>query len=124
MGRSPLPKAGEDAPRIRALAFSLLALSPLFHAISCRSATRSIAELRPLVSEALVGGLLTSAAIHLVAVLVPVLRPVFRTFPIAGVEWGVMLGLAFSIVPAVELMKWMQRARIIGKEMGPMSRRM
>ena len=114
---------GEDAPHIRALAFSLLALSPLFHALSCRSATRSIVELRPLVSEALVGGLLTSAAIHLVAVLVPVLRPVFRTFSVTGTEWGVMLALAFSIVPAMEALKWLQRARVIGSDMGPMSRR-
>jgi Ca2+-transporting ATPase len=113
----------DNATRARALAFSLLALSPLFHALSCRSTTRSIAALRPVISEPLVAGLTASASIHLVAVFVPVLRPVFRTFPITGYEWTVMLVLAFSIVPGIELLKWLQRARIIGSDLGPMSRR-
>jgi Ca2+-transporting ATPase len=113
----------DDAPRARALAFSLLALSPLFHALSCRSTTRSIVSLRPVVSEALVAGLFASAAIHLVAVFVPTLRPVFRTFHITSYEWVVMLALAVSIVPAMEVLKWLQRARIIGSDLGPMSRR-
>jgi Ca2+-transporting ATPase len=113
----------DDAPRARALAFSLLALSPLFHAFSCRSTTRSIFSLRPIVSEPLVAGLLASAGIHMVAILVPMLRPVFRTFSITGYEWGVMLALAVSIVPAMEVLKYLQRARIIGSDLGPMSRR-
>ena len=74
-------------------------------------------------SEPLVAGLAASAAIHLVAVFVPALRPVFRTFPITGYEWMVMLVLAFSIIPSIELLKWLQRARIIGSDLGPMSRR-
>ena len=64
----------------RAIAFSLLALSPLFHAFNCRSATASIFSLRPVLPLALVGAVVVSAAIHLIAVLVPGLRPVFRTF--------------------------------------------
>ena len=46
-----------------------------------------------------------SAAIHLVAVLVPALRPVFRTFPMDHSEWLLVLGLSFAIIPAVEFMK-------------------
>jgi Ca2+-transporting ATPase len=113
----------DNAPRARALAFSLLALSPLFHAFSCRSTTRSLAALRPIISEPLVAAVVTSAAIHLVAVLVPTLRPVFRTYPVTSYEWAVMLLLALSIVPGMELLKWLQRANIIGSELGPMSRR-
>jgi len=113
----------DNLPRARALAFSLLALSPLFHALSCRSGTRSIFSLRPLISEPLVGGLVASAAIHLVAVLVPTLRPVFRTWPVTTYEWIVMLLLAASIVPAMEALKFLQRAQLIGADLGPMSRR-
>ena len=61
----------------RNLAFSLLALSPLMHAFSCRSSISSIVSLRPLVSVALVVAIVISACIHLVAVLVPTLQPVF-----------------------------------------------
>ena len=89
--------------RTRAMAFSLLALSPLFHATSCRSPYRSILALRPLVSLPLLLAVLASAAIHLVAVLVPGLRPVFRTYALCGREWLLLLAMAALIVPMVEL---------------------
>jgi P-type Ca2+ transporter type 2C len=93
----------------RAMAFSLLALSPLFHAWSCRSPVMSVLSARPLVSVPLVVAVVLSAAIHLVAVLVPALRPVFRTFPMTGDEWLLLLGLAALIVPAVEAAKLVYR---------------
>jgi Ca2+-transporting ATPase len=89
----------------RAMAFSLLALSPLFHAWSCRSPVLSVLSARPLFSAPLFLAVTASAAIHLVAVLVPALRPVFRTFAMSGSEWLLLLGLAALIVPAVELAK-------------------
>ena len=51
----------------------------------------------------------TSAAIHLVAVLVPGLRPVFRTFPMTSTEWLVLLALSGLIIPAVEFAKIVYR---------------
>jgi Ca2+-transporting ATPase len=100
----------EDALlRTRAMAFSLLALSPLFHAWSCRSPVQSIVQMRPVVSVPLVVAIAASAAIHLVAVLVPSLRPVFRTYAMSGGEWLLLLGLAALIVPAVEAAKLVYR---------------
>jgi Ca2+-transporting ATPase len=109
--------------RARAIAFSLLALSPLFHAFNCRSPTASIAALRPLVSVPLVIAVVLSAAIHLLAVLVPYLRPVFQTFPLSRHEWLALIALSASIVPVIEILKLLQRLRIVGAELGPMSRR-
>jgi Ca2+-transporting ATPase len=94
----------------RALAFSLLALSPLLHAFNCRSSTRSLFSQRPFLPRALIGAVAVSAAIHLVAVLVPSLRPVFQTFAMDGREWGLLLVLSASIIPAVELSKVVLRA--------------
>ncbi len=93
----------------RAIAFSLLALSPLFHALNCRSSTASFLAMRPAFPLPLVAAIVLSAAIHLVAVLVPTLRPVFQTFGMNGSEWGLLLALSASIVPAVEGMKLGQR---------------
>ena len=93
----------------RAAAFSLLALSPLFHAFNCRSATFSMFSLRPLLSKPLLLGVSLSAAIHLVAVLVPTLRPVFRTFHMEPSEWLIVIALSASIIPAVEIVKAVQR---------------
>jgi Ca2+-transporting ATPase len=100
--RSMDPLAGVHG---RAIAFSLLALSPLFHAFNCRSATASIFKLRPVLPLTLVGAVVLSAGIHLTAVVVPALRPVFRTFSMSGSEWTILLALSASIIPAIELLK-------------------
>jgi P-type Ca2+ transporter type 2C len=103
----------------RAMAFTLLALSPLFHAFSCRSASRSVISQRPLVSWPLVGACILSAGVHLVAVAVPALRPVFRTFPMTALDWALVVGLSFAIIPAVELMKGVNRMRSLLHKTGP-----
>lgn len=96
----------------RALAFTLLALSPLIHALSCRSPIRSAFRARPLVSWALFGAIAVSATVHLVAVLVPSLQPVFKTFPISGEQWFQVLLLASLVLPAVEAAKFLNRRRL------------
>jgi Ca2+-transporting ATPase len=104
---SPLDE--ESLLRTRALAFSLLALSPLFHAWSCRSPILSALASRPLVSLPLLVACAASAAIHFVAILVPQLRPVFRTYAMSSHEWMLLLGLSVLVVPAVELAKAIDR---------------
>lgn len=107
----------------RAVAFSLLALSPLFHALNCRSATASIFSLRPVLPAALLASMLVSGGIHLVAVLVPSLNDVFKTWSLSATEWLVLLALSASIIPMIELLKLLQRRGLVGKDLGPMSRR-
>ncbi len=66
----------------------------------------------PFLPKALIAAPSPSApAIHLVAVLVPGLRPVFQTF-LDGRQPGVgsLLALSASIIPAVEIVKLVQRA--------------
>jgi Ca2+-transporting ATPase len=116
------PQEDEEALlRTRAVAFSLLALSPLFHAWSCRSPIRSLFSSRPLISLPLVLAVAASAAIHLVAILVPSLRPVFRTYGMSPHEWMVLLGLAALIVPAVEAAKVVYRKLSPEEAAGPAS---
>jgi P-type Ca2+ transporter type 2C len=116
-------EASVHASYARAMAFSLLALSPLFHALNCRSPTASIFAMRPFVPIPLVAAIVVSAAIHLVAILVPSLREVFQTFALGSYEWIVLLALSASIVPMIEVLKVLQRLGIVGKDLGPMSRR-
>ncbi len=102
--------ADTGVEQARAIAFSLLAISPLFHAFSCRSPIRSIFTLRPFITIPLLVSVVVSLAIHLVAVLVPSLRPVFRTFPLTSSEWLLMLALSISIIPVMEVSKFIERA--------------
>ncbi len=120
----PWNVGAEELPSYaRAMAFSLLALSPLFHALNCRSATVSIFSMRPFLPLPLLGAVLVSAAIHLVAILVPSLRGVFQTYAINPSEWLILIGLSALIIPFLELLKALQRGGIVGKDLGPMSRR-
>jgi P-type Ca2+ transporter type 2C len=107
----------------RAMAFSLLALSPLFHALNCRSATSSIGTMRPFLPVPLIIAVVVSAAIHLVAIVIPGLRGVFQTYALGATEWIILIGLSASIIPMIEILKVLQRAGIVGKDLGPMSRR-
>jgi Ca2+-transporting ATPase len=107
----------------RAMAFSVLALSPLFHALNCRSATASLLVMRPLLPRTLVGAVVVSAAIHLVAIVVPSLRQVFQTYALGLFESLVLLALSASIIPMVEVVKALQRIGVVGKDLGPLSRR-
>jgi len=100
----PVEAVPEGALGARSIAFSLLAVSPLFHAGNCRSGTASVFTLRPMFPAPLVLACLISLGIHLVAILVPALRPVFRTYPMGLYEWGVLVALSFSIVPGMELL--------------------
>ena len=117
--------AQDDASleRTRAMAFSLLALSPLFHAFSCRSPSHSIFSAKPLVSFPLLVAVLASAAIHLVAVFVPALQPVFKTYDMSQREWLTLLALSVVIIPLVEIAKAVYRHLYPHVESTPASQR-
>jgi Ca2+-transporting ATPase len=113
------PEDEESLLQTRALAFSLLALSPLFHAWSCRSPIRSLFSAKPLISLPLLLAVAASAAIHLVAILVPALRPVFRTYAMSPHDWMILLGVSALVVPFVELAKLIYRRMFPKEAEGP-----
>jgi Ca2+-transporting ATPase len=98
-----------DHMQARAMAFSILAVSPLFHAFNCRSSSSSIAEYGFFSSRPLLMAVAASTFIHFSAVLIPVLQPVFKTYPMSWQEWLVMLGLSALIIPVVEIAKFFSR---------------
>jgi Ca2+-transporting ATPase len=88
------------------MVFTLLALSPLAHAFNCRSRTASIFRLGLFSNPLLVLAVLVSGAIHLMALAVPGLQPVFRTdHHWTFTEVAVTVGLSLLPVPAIELAK-------------------
>jgi Ca2+-transporting ATPase len=91
--------------RARTMAFTLLAVSPLFHAFNCRSQSDSIFRVGLLSNRYLWGAVTLSAAVHMVTLFVPALHGIFRTHWMTGTEWAVVLGLAFLPVPIFELAK-------------------
>jgi Ca2+-transporting ATPase len=99
------------------MAFTFLALAPLFHAWSCRSPRASILEARPLVSLPLLGAMLLSAAIQVIAIEIPRLRPIFGTDDLAPNNWLRVVVLALLMIPAVEAAKLVSRFRSTSRPM-------
>jgi Ca2+-transporting ATPase len=92
------------------LVFTLLALSPLFHAFNCRSERASIFRLGFLSNRLLVLAVIVSAAVHLLSLVVPPLQPVFRSdhaWTTPEILW--VLGLSVLPIPVVELSKLLLR---------------
>lgn len=94
----------EQLLRCRAMAFTLLALSPLFHAFSCRSRRRS-AFSGLFENRALWLAIAVSLSVHAVTILAPGLHEVFRTHFLTATEWGIVIALAALPVPVFELIK-------------------
>ncbi|MEI8257648.1 MAG: cation-transporting P-type ATPase, partial [Deltaproteobacteria bacterium] len=92
------------------MVFTVLAISPLFHAFSCRSERASIFKVGWFSNRLLVAAVAISAGVHMLALVVPPLQPVFRSdhvWTFAEVAW--VLGLSIIPIPVVEIAK-----RIIG----------
>jgi len=106
----PLWGDGESAAEVArsklTLVFTVLAFQPLAHAFNCRSRTASIFRLGWLSNPLLVGAVAVSAAIHAASLLVPALRPVFRSDHVwTATELWVLAGFTLLPIPAVELGK-------------------
>jgi Ca2+-transporting ATPase len=96
------------------MAFSVLALSPLVHAFNARSSLESILR-QSRRNRFLWGAVGVSAAVHLLAVAIPALQPVFKTTGLDTAQWGIVLALSLVPLPAVELAKacerWLRASR-------------
>ena len=51
----------------------------------------------------------------LVIAFLPFLHEPFGTFSLTPTDWAIILPLAFSVVPVLELTKWMVGRRWVGK---------
>ncbi|MBK7580110.1 MAG: cation-translocating P-type ATPase [Myxococcales bacterium] len=96
--------------RARALGFTYLALGALLHAFSCSSAGSVVFKLS-VFKRPLTIAIVVSAAVHAVAVLVPPLRPVFKTYPLDWADVAKLSVACLAVVPAFELWKWLARIR-------------
>ena len=87
------------------LAFSLLVFVQLAHTINCRSEKKSIFEIGIFSNKYLVGAVLLSVVLQLSIVYIPVLQPLFKTVPLTGGDWILILVLSSLIVIVGELKK-------------------
>jgi magnesium-transporting ATPase (P-type) len=98
-----------DSARNALLLFMVLCEN--FHIGNCRSETRSAFAVSPFRSLFLLLGAVGAFLTHLVAMHLPLLQTVLKTEPVSPATWLAMIGLALSILVAIEIHKWSWRLR-------------
>ena len=90
-------------------AVMLMVLFENLHVFNCRSETKSIFKSNLLKNPILLFGTLAAQGIHVGAMYIPGLNTVLGIQPISLFHWLALLGLALTIVIAMEIQKWFYR---------------
>lgn len=88
------------------MAFATLALIQLAHAYNVRSRTHSILAMGLFTNKYLLGATLISGILVVGVILIPAISKYFRVEALSLEQWLIVLGLAISIIPGVELVKF------------------
>jgi Ca2+-transporting ATPase len=100
--------SGRPVEEAISMAFVSLVLVQFFKAYGFRSERRSILE-RPFENRWLNWAIAWELTLLVLVLYVPFLERAFGTFPLTLVDWSIVVPAAFSIVPALEAAKWMER---------------
>jgi Ca2+-transporting ATPase len=101
-------RAGRPLQEVMALTFVLLVLIQFFNAYNCRSDRQSVFR-HPFANRWLNIAVAWEVALLIAIAYVPFLQQAFGTFSFSATDWLLTIGLAFSIVPVLEAVKWMAR---------------
>jgi Ca2+-transporting ATPase len=102
-------RSGDSLEQARTVAVTTMVFFQFFQAWNSRSETKSIFRISLISNPFLFYGMLASIFAHLAVIYVPALQWVFRTAPLAMVEWGEVLLVSMIIIFAVEIDKWIRR---------------
>ena len=100
------------------MVFVSLVLIEFLKAYNFRSDRHSVFD-RPFANRWLNLALLWEAALLCAIIYLPVLQGPFGTFGLSVTDWLVVVGLSASLVPVLELVKWMVRRGWLGDPDSP-----
>ncbi len=99
------------------MAFLSLVLIQFFKAYSFRSDRLSVLH-RPFANRWLNLAILWELTLLLAVIYVPALAAAFGTYPLSAEDWAIVVAAAFSVVPVLELAKWLIRRLVPEAEGG------
>lgn len=102
-------KAANGAPAWNTMVFVLLTLAQMGHAFGLRSHTESVFTMNPLGNKVLLGALLGTSCLQLLAVYLPFFNNIFGTNPLTLSQLAICLVLATDVFIVVELEKFLVR---------------
>ncbi len=97
-----------NSPDGMTMAFLTMSMAEIFHSFNMRSRRQSVFKLHSN-NMFLMGSMLLSLLLTTTVIYVPFLSNAFGFEHISLVEYAVALGLAFSVIPIVEVVKFFQR---------------
>jgi Ca2+-transporting ATPase len=103
-----LLQSGRSAGEAMAMTFVSLVIIQFWNAYNFRS-DRISALRRPFANKWLNLAILWELSLLAVILYLPVLHEPFGTFALPGLDWAIVIALSLTIVPVLELAKWIQR---------------
>ena len=100
---------GRGLIEAQALTFLCLVFIQYFKAFNFRSDRLSILRIGPFANRWLVWAVLLNSLLMLPVVYIPFLQGPFHTFSLGLMDWALVMGLAFTVVPVLEAGKWLRR---------------
>ncbi len=107
-------QSGRGLPEAMSMTFVSLVLIQFFKAYNYRSDRVSVLH-RPFANTRLNLAIGWELVLLLAILYVPFLQNLFATFALSAVDWLIVGGAALTIVPVLELSKWMERRGWFGK---------
>jgi Ca2+-transporting ATPase len=103
-----LLNSGSSVGEAMAMTFVSLVIIQFWNAYNFRSDRLSLLR-RPFANRWLNLAIAWELALLLLVIYVPFLQTPFSTFDLQPMQWAVVIGLSLTILPVMELAKWMQR---------------
>ncbi len=100
---------GWEAGQARNLLLLLMVLLQNLHVFNCRSETVSAFRVPISRNYLLIGGVIAAQGIHIGSMYLPFMQDLLGISPVSFREWGIMAGIAFSIIVVMELFKLIKR---------------
>jgi len=105
--------SGRSQAEAMTMTFMSLVLIQFFNAYNFRSYQKSVFQ-NPFANKWLNMSILAEIALLLFVVYVPAMHEPFNTFSLPLVDWLIILGFSLTILPVLELMKWIVRKHWFG----------
>ncbi|MGH2523811.1 MAG: cation-translocating P-type ATPase, partial [Anaerolineales bacterium] len=106
--------SGRSIEEARTMTFVSVVLFEFFKAFNFRSDRHSVFK-RPFANKWLNLAILWELVLLYLIVYLPFLHAPFGTFSLSLEDWLIVVGLALTVTPVLELVKWMQRRGWLGK---------
>jgi P-type Ca2+ transporter type 2C len=106
--------SGRSTAEAMTMTFVSLVLIQFFKAYNFRSDRRSVLH-KPFANKWLNLAIVWEFLLLLLIVYVTFLHRFFGTFSLTAIDWVIIVGLAFTVLPVLEIAKWMVRKEWFGK---------